>query len=315
MPSPTEISVSQLARLVGQANAPTIVDVRTDGDYAEDPRLIPGSLRRNAQDAATWAHDFAGSNVVVICQRGMKLSQGAAAWLRHEGIAAETLAGGFEGWQASALPLVNTSKLPPRDGAGRTVWVTRARPKIDRIACPWLIRRFVDPKAVFLFVAPSEVMAVAGSGPIEAAHVSRLLITERVIKESMRLYPPAPVLVRMPLTDTMFGDVNVRAGAQIVVPIYAIHRHRKLWSDPDRFNPDRFLPDAEKAMPRTQYMPFGAGPRICIGMKFAYMEAVAILATLVRALKFLPNPAHQVEPNIRITLRPEGGMPLHVEKR
>jgi rhodanese-related sulfurtransferase len=174
MPSPTEISVSQLARLVGQANAPTIVDVRTDGDYAEDPRLIPGSLRRNAQDAATWAHDFAGSNVVVICQRGMKLSQGAAAWLRHEGIAAETLAGGFEGWQASALPLVNTSKLPPRDGAGRTVWVTRARPKIDRIACPWLIRRFVDPKAVFLFVAPSEVMAVAdrfGATPFDVDDV------------------------------------------------------------------------------------------------------------------------------------------------
>jgi rhodanese-related sulfurtransferase len=161
MPSPTEISVSQLARLVGQANAPTIVDVRTESDYAEDPRLIPGSLRRNAQDATTWARDIAGSNVVVICQRGLKLSQGAAAWLRHEGIEAETLASGFEGWRASALPLVNTSQLPLRDAAGRTVWVTRARPKIDRIACPWLIRRFVDPRAVFLFVAPSEVMAVA----------------------------------------------------------------------------------------------------------------------------------------------------------
>lgn len=161
MPSPTEISVSQLARLIGQPNAPTIVDVRTDSDYAEDPRLVPGSLRRNAQDAAAWARDVTGSNVVVICQRGLKLSQGAAAWLRHEGIEAETLSGGFEGWRAAALPLVNTSKLPSRDAVGRTVWVTRARPKIDRIACPWLIRRFVDPKAVFLFVAPSEVMAVA----------------------------------------------------------------------------------------------------------------------------------------------------------
>jgi len=161
MPSPTEISMSQLARLIGQANAPAIVDVRTESDYAEDPRLVPGSLRRNAEDAATWARDFTGSNVVVICQRGLKLSQGAAAWLRHEGIEAETLAGGFEGWRGGAQPLVSTSKLPSRDSAGRTVWVTRARPKIDRIACPWLIRRFVDPKAVFLFVAPSEVMAVA----------------------------------------------------------------------------------------------------------------------------------------------------------
>ena len=73
---------------------------------------------------------------------------------------AETLEGGFEGWKEAKLPLVNASKLPPRDAQGRTVWVTRARPKIDRIACPWLIRRFVDPNAVFLFVAPSEVVAV-----------------------------------------------------------------------------------------------------------------------------------------------------------
>ena len=75
-------------------------------------------------------------------------------------VPAEALEGGFEGWKDAKLPLVAASKLPPRDAQGRTVWVTRARPKIDRIACPWLIRRFVDPNAVFLFVAPSEVVAV-----------------------------------------------------------------------------------------------------------------------------------------------------------
>ena len=86
--------------------------------------------------------------------------QGTAAWLRNADVSAETLEGGFEGWKAAKLPLVHASKLPARDAQGRTVWVTRARPKIDRIACPWLIRRFVDPNAVFLFVAPSEVVAV-----------------------------------------------------------------------------------------------------------------------------------------------------------
>ena len=75
-----------------------------------------------------------------------KLAQGTAAWLRHADVAAETLEGGFEGWKAAKLPLVPAAKLPPRDAQGRTVWVTRARPKIDRIACPWLIRRFVDPE-------------------------------------------------------------------------------------------------------------------------------------------------------------------------
>ena len=74
---------------------------------------------------------------------------------------AEVLEGGIERWAPAGLPLVPAAKLPPRDAEGRTVWVTRARPKIDRIACPWLIRRFVDPGAVFLFVAPSEVPAVA----------------------------------------------------------------------------------------------------------------------------------------------------------
>jgi len=99
--------------------------------------------------------------VVVICQKGLKLSQGVAAWLRHHGALAEALGGGFLGWAEAGLPLVSPAQLPPRDAQGRTLWVTRARPKVDRIACPWLIRRFVDPAAVFLFVAPSEVAAVA----------------------------------------------------------------------------------------------------------------------------------------------------------
>lgn len=161
MPSNTEITTSQLARLVGLPTAPTIIDVRTPEDFDADPRLLPAAVRRDAQAAGAWAAEFAGRDVVVVCQKGLKLSQGAAAWLRHEGIGAETLEGGFEAWRAAAGLLVKTGRLPPRDEAGRTVWVTRARPKVDRIACPWLIRRFIDPDAVFLFVAAAEVPAVA----------------------------------------------------------------------------------------------------------------------------------------------------------
>ncbi|MBM3528983.1 MAG: sulfurtransferase [Alphaproteobacteria bacterium] len=161
MPSPTEITVSQLSRLVGLPQCPTIVDVRTDQDFEADPRLLPGAIRRPALDPAQWAQSLAAKPAVVVCQRGAKLSQGAAAWLRHAGIATETLEGGFEAWKADKQPLVRTEKLPKRDAQGRTVWVTRARPKIDRVACPWLIRRFVDPNAVFLFVGASEVQAVA----------------------------------------------------------------------------------------------------------------------------------------------------------
>ncbi|RVC80501.1 sulfurtransferase [Mesorhizobium sp. M4A.F.Ca.ET.022.05.2.1] len=161
MPSTTEITVQQLSRLAGLPDAPVLVDVRVEEDYQADPRLLPASSRRDFRTVPTWAAEFTGSRVVVICQKGQKLSQGVAAWLRHEGIAAESLEGGFEAWAAAKAPLVTAGAIPPRDDKGRTVWVTRARPKVDRIACPWLIRRFVDPNAVFLFVDAAEVPAVA----------------------------------------------------------------------------------------------------------------------------------------------------------
>ncbi len=174
MPSPDTITVSQLMRLVGLPDAPVLLDVRIDEDYAADPRLLPGEVRRDWQAAPAWAAEYAGRFVVVACQRGLKLSQGAAAWLRHAGARAESLEGGFEAWAAAGNPLVRADALPGRDARGRTVWVTRARPKVDRIACPWLIRRFVDPAAVFLFVAPAEVPAVAerfGATPFDVEGV------------------------------------------------------------------------------------------------------------------------------------------------
>jgi rhodanese-related sulfurtransferase len=160
MSSFTTITSDKLARLIGTANAPLLIDVRTEADFAADPRLIPGSIKRSHENVSDWGEELAGRSTVIACLRGAKLAQGTAAWLRQLGVEAETLDGGFEGWKDAKLPLISSKKLPPRDARGRTVWVTRARPKVDRIACPWLIRRFVDPNAVFLFVAPSEVVAV-----------------------------------------------------------------------------------------------------------------------------------------------------------
>ena len=161
MPSPDIITVAQRARLAGTPDAPVVIDVRTEEDFANDPRTLPGTVRRDVRSVASWAGDFPGRNIAVVCQRGLKLSQGVAAWLRHAGSRAEALEGGFVAWAAAGGVLVKPDHVPQRDAQGRTVWVTRARPKIDRIACPWLIRRFVDPGAVFLFVAASEVEAVA----------------------------------------------------------------------------------------------------------------------------------------------------------
>lgn len=173
MPSPTTISIDKLARLIGRPDCPALIDVCTDEDFAADPRLIPGAVRRPWAEAPRWAGDFAGRPAVVICHKGLKLSQGAAAWLRQSGVPAESLEGGVVAWADAGLPMVRTGRLPPRDARGRTVWVTRARPKIDRIACPWLIRRFVDPSAAFLFVPASEALAVAdrfGATPFDIDH-------------------------------------------------------------------------------------------------------------------------------------------------
>src|SRR6266542_3896108 len=205
MSSYTTISPDKLIRLIGTANTPALIDVRTDEDFAADTRLIPGAIRRNHEQAADWGEEFSGRSAIVVCLRGEKLAQGTAAWLRYVKVEAEALEGGFEGWKAAKLPLVPASKLPQRDAQGRTVWVTRARPKIDRIACPWLIRRFIDPNAVFLFVAPSEVIGVGerfNAAPFDVenvfwSHRGELCTFDVMIEEFGLATPPLLRLAAM----------------------------------------------------------------------------------------------------------------------
>ncbi len=161
MATPNEISATKLMRLVGTPNAPDIVDVRVHDDYLIDQRILPASVRRSHKSVSDWATAYKDRTVVVVCHHGAKLSQGTAAWLRHAGADAVSLEGGFAGWAEAKLPLVPAATIPANAYNSKSVWVTRARPKVDRIACPWLIRRFIAPSAVFLFVSPSEVLAVA----------------------------------------------------------------------------------------------------------------------------------------------------------
>lgn len=158
MPSLNQISVQQLNRLIGTPSCPILIDVSIDEDFEADPHLIPTATR--------WPHDkildllpaIDGARVIIICQKGKKLSSGAAAILRSAGANAENLGGGNYGWRDAKLPRIAASSLQDKSPS---LWVTRHRPKIDRIACPWLIRRFVDRAARFLFVAPSDVLDIA----------------------------------------------------------------------------------------------------------------------------------------------------------
>ena len=157
-----------------------------------------------------------------------------------------------------------------------------------------------------------EVARVAGGAPVAAEHVERLVEVQQVIKEAMRLYPPVPLMGRQAVVATGLGGHVLARGSTVMIPIYAIHRHAKRWRDPDAFDPARFAPENEAKLERYQYMPFGAGPRICIGMAFAMLEATAILATLLQHARFATLPGREPYPVARITLLPRGGMPLSV---
>jgi hypothetical protein len=166
--------VSQLNRLIGTPDCPAIVDISIEPDFADDPFLIPGSFRHPHDDIPGLIRRLDGQPCVITCQKGIKLSQGLVAWLRSDGHPAEYLQGGNHGWRDTPGTLRIPAAALPGPVGGSTLWVTRHRPKIDRIACPWLIRRFVNPGARFLFVSPGEVAGVAaryGATPFDVEGV------------------------------------------------------------------------------------------------------------------------------------------------
>jgi cytochrome P450 len=160
-----------------------------------------------------------------------------------------------------------------------------------------------------------EIEVVAGRGEITAGHVASLTVVQQVLNESLRLFPTAPVIIRDLREDISIGGVTAPAGTIGIIPIYAIHRHRAYWSEPDRFDPDRFSPSNGAKRSRFQFMPFGAGPRICIGASFAMIEATILLATFVRAAHFETVGNRDPKPIGRMFLVPDGGLPMRVDMR
>lgn len=161
----------------------------------------------------------------------------------------------------------------------------------------------------------AEVDSVLGDRPPTLEDLPRLPYTEMVIKESMRLYPPAWATTREPNTDVIVGGWPVRRGELILLNIYGVHRDARFFPDPERFDPERFRPENEKLIPKYAYLPFGSGPRVCIGNAFAMMEARLILATIAQRFALRLAPGHTVKPERMFTLRAKGGMPMIVVPR
>jgi cytochrome P450 len=153
----------------------------------------------------------------------------------------------------------------------------------------------------------------AGGGPEEI--LDRLVYLRWVLEEALRLYPPAPRLDRQAVANDQLGDLHVRKGDYIGVWPWVLHRHEALWDNPDVFDPERFAPEARAAQHRFQYIPFGAGPRICIGAQFATAEALLMLTEWLARFEFAPVPGHRVEVTSDLALRPKGGMPLRFSRR
>src|SRR6476660_5566787 len=156
------ISPEKLWSKIGSAKAPLILDVRRREIYDAAPGMVPTAVWRQPESYAQWAPAIGGDRrVVLVCRYGHNLSQMVAAELRARGVPAQVLEGGYQGWEAAGLPLVTRSALERFAPKSPSLWVTRRRPKIDRVACPWLIRRFIDADARILYVEPAEVTNVS----------------------------------------------------------------------------------------------------------------------------------------------------------
>jgi cytochrome P450 len=161
----------------------------------------------------------------------------------------------------------------------------------------------------------AEIDKVVGDDAVRQEHITQLTYTRQVFSEAMRLYPPAPIITRTATRRFELGGFTIPQGAVLIVPIYAVHHHTRLWENPEQFDPGRFSPEHTKGRHRYTYVPFGAGPRICIGSAFATMEAVAILAVLLKAARLRSASDSVPAPTMRVTLRPRQELWMQIERR
>ena len=154
-----------------------------------------------------------------------------------------------------------------------------------------------------------------GGGPASASDLARIPYLKQVVQESMRIYPPAWGYARRSEHQQEFGDFVLPAKSEVAIITYALHRHREFWPDPERFDPDRFRPDRSQGRHSYCYLPFGAGPRTCIGASMAMLEIQLVLAQVLQRFKVHPVSDYPIETIARITLKPRYGIPLILSRR
>jgi cytochrome P450 len=161
----------------------------------------------------------------------------------------------------------------------------------------------------------AEIRAVAGEGPVSFEQTRQMVYARAVFREALRLYPPITFMPRVALRPAQIGPVRLRRGALVMIAPWTLHRHKALWDNPDRFDPDRFLPEREKDLPSGAFVPFGAGPHTCVGAGFATAEAVLVLARLARRFDFDASGAGVIRPVARLTTRPSREITVRVRQK
>ena len=160
-----------------------------------------------------------------------------------------------------------------------------------------------------------EIDSVLAREPDPVKWLDAMPLTRAAFEEALRLYPPAPSINREPIEPEQWRDLYIPPKAAVLIMPWTIHRHRKLWDRPDAFMPSRFHPENRDSIDRYQYLPFGAGPRVCIGASFAMQEAIIALAVLMSKYRFNTTPDTRPWPVQKLTTQPEGGLPMTVERR
>lgn len=175
----------------------------------------------------------------------------------------------------------------------------------------FLLSEFPDKRAAL----DEELTRVLGNRPPGFGDLDALDYTRAVFLEAMRLYPPIHTFSRHAIRDDAIGDAPVPAGSIVIVSPWLMHRHRGYWRNPEDFMPERFLPANDQGRDKHLYIPFGAGPRVCLGAHFAMAEGVLLLAAIAQRFRLRLRPGHPVMPQALLTLRPRDGMPMRLERR
>jgi cytochrome P450 len=297
--------------------------VISDALFSGDARLTSGTAMQHIVAALEGVSEarlqaILGLPIVPLSRKGRAAHRGQA-YLRQTlaALVNERLGGGGPGDFLGAVIRALADRFPARQA--RELAVDNAATfylaghETTANAITWTLFLLSEQPAL-QEQAAAESRAALHAG-IDSELPDRLPLLRRILEESMRLYPPVPRIDREATGPDRIGEHDIAPGTIVSIWPWLLHRHKGLWDDPDVFHPDRFTPEARAGRHRFQYLPFGGGPRMCVGMRFAMAEALTILAEWIAGWHFAPVPGREVRVSGLVTLRPAGGLPLRLEPR